>query len=134
MFPKEKHNLADEKAMILRLFLGTPMGVRQLASALHWAPARVMAMEAEMEEHGLLAPTSEVRKVRGRPKHLLRPTSLGRDYLLAYSMLELKELKAKPADLRRAVRDAKYARRLSAGGRSASDLFLELNEIALLHR
>jgi DNA-binding MarR family transcriptional regulator len=133
MFPNRKHNLAEEKVRILKALLERPLGVRQLARALRLSPSRVIALQAEMEDHGLLQTGPGVRRVRGRPMRVPRPTSLGREYLAAHSRMELIELRANLADLHRAASDARYARRLSAAGVSTSDLFLELNEIALRH-
>jgi predicted ArsR family transcriptional regulator len=133
MFFEWKHNTAEDRVMIMRALIGTPMGVRQLAKALQMAPSAVIALQAEMEEQGLLQAVPRSGKARGRPKRLLVPTPLGRDYLLAFSILESKKLKASPADLRRATRDARHAAKLAASGRSISGLFLEMNEIALSH-
>jgi len=67
--------------------------------------------------------------VRGRPRILVRPTTLGEDYLDAYEALKMKPLRSRRADLIQAARDGEYALRLEARGLSPFDLFLELNSV-----
>jgi DNA-binding PadR family transcriptional regulator len=82
-----------------------------------------------MESEGLVEMRQVSSSGRGRPKKTVVCTGLGVDFLAAYRRLEAKPLRARRADLERAVRDAKYVERLVAAGHSAFGLFMELNMI-----
>lgn len=118
------------KAALLTLSSMYRAGVLQLAKDLHVGPAKLIGLVAELREEGLLD-LGEVRMRRaGRPKRRFRVTALGIEFLSAYEALLLKMLKSRRSDLRRAVADANYARRLASRGASTYDLFLELNALA----
>ena len=118
------------KAALLALSAVHHAGVRQLAKDLHVGPAKLIALLSEMREEGLL----DVREIRtrraGRPRKRVKVTALGMEYLSAYEALRLKTLKGRRSDLRKAVADADYARRLASRGVSTYELFLELNTLA----
>lgn len=124
-----ENNLAD-KVSLLKLASTRRVGILQLARDLHVGPSRLIGLVAELREEGLLhAGEIHTRKV-GRPRRTARTTALGLEYLRAYETLQLKPVKSRIADLRRAAADANYAQRLAARGISPHRLFLELNELA----
>lgn len=104
-------------------------GVRELASELRRRTDTVVSLIKVMEEQGLLKRETRKPNARGRPRILVKPTTLGEDYLAAYTKLDLKILRSKRADLVQAARDGEYASRLESRGLSVFDLFLELNSI-----
>jgi len=82
-----------------------------------------------MREEGLISLESSPSE-RGRPKKIVKPTALGLEFLEIYEKLEAKPLQARKNDLKHAVDDALYARRLAEKGHSPFALFMELNDIA----
>ncbi len=123
-------NNLPTKAALLRLSSGRRAGVLQLAKDLHVGPAKVIRLISELRGEGLLdAGEVHTRRV-GRPKRRFKATALGMEYLGAYEALQGKMLKSRRSDLRKAVADANYARRLASRGVSTYDLFLELNTFA----
>lgn len=120
-------------AEILKAVSPRPCGVRELAKKLNHRPKTVISLVKEMEEQGLIERKVEKRKVRGRPRYLIKPSILGEDYFTTYRKLELKKLRSRRTDLIRATRDAKYVKRLVARGQSPFHLFLELNSIGVFN-
>jgi len=117
------------RAELLMAVKSNPSSVRELARKLHRRTETVVSLIKEMEEQGLLKREVERRNTRGRPRVLVKPMSLGEEYLAAYRTLDLKLLRSRRADLIRAARDGEYAARLESRGLSSFDLFLELNSI-----
>ncbi len=118
------------RAALLRLSSSRQAGVLQIARELRVGPSKLIGLVAELREEGLLD-VSEARTRRaGRPKRLVKATQLGMEYLRAYEGLKLKRLLSRRSDLRKAVADANYARRLTLRGISTYELFLELNVLA----
>ncbi len=83
-----------------------------------------------MEEHGLLEKKVEKRNMRGRPKYMIKPTILGKDYLETYEALKLKTLRSRKNGLKKTIKDAEYVKRLEARNLSPFRLFLELNSLS----
>ena len=123
----------DAKAELLKALTPPPRSVREFAGRLHYRIEAVVSLIREMEDQGLLKVTTEAGAQRGRPRHLIRATSLGEDYLAAYEALGLKLLRSRKADLRQAERNGEYAARLVSRGVSPFKLFLELNSIVGAH-
>lgn len=114
---------------ILRASNPPPSSVRELVKKLHRRTQTVVSLIREMEEQGLIEKTMEKRENRGRPRYLIKPTSLGEDYLTTYESLELKLLRSRRSDLIKASRDAEYAMRLESRGLSPFQLCLELSSL-----
>jgi DNA-binding PadR family transcriptional regulator len=124
----ETNMFLDERARVLELVSVESCGVRDVIQRLEWKASRVVSLLATMEGEGLV----ELRSMpagKGRPKKAVVPTGLGLEFLEAYKRLETKPLRARRADLERAVRDALYVERLVAAGHSEFSLFMELNMI-----
>ncbi len=82
-----------------------------------------------MRDERLIDVRSLFNSRKGRPKKMIECTSLGREFLATYRSLRLKPLRARRADLERAVKDALYCQRLLAARHSPFSLFMELNQI-----
>ena len=117
------------RAELLKAAMSKDSGVRELARELHRRTDTVVSLIKEMEEQNLLKRETRKPNARGRPRILVKPTTLGEDYLAAYTKLDLKILRSKRADLVQAARDGEYASRLESRGLAVFDLFLELNSI-----
>jgi len=105
-------------------------GVRQLSKELGMGPSMVIGLRREMLEEGLVEVGGAHSSGPGRPRELVKPTSLGREFLRAYEALLSIPLKSRRTDLLRAAADARYAARLSSRGVSTVELFLGLNSLA----
>lgn len=123
----EKNPITE--AELLRLLSTHQEGVQSLAREINVGPARLIRLLSELEEACLIDSTEVRSKQAGRPKRRFTVTALGQEFLRACEATELKKLKSRRSDLRRAVADAEYARRLASRGISTTDLFLELNSL-----
>jgi len=117
------------RAKLLKVVNSHPTYVREIIRKLHFRPKTVISLIKDMEEHGLLEKKVEKRNMRGRPKYMIKPTILGKDYLETYEALNLKTLRSRKNDLKKAIKDAEYVKRLEARNLSQFRLFLELNSI-----
>ena len=118
-------------AALLRRASREKLGTAQLAKKMRLGPARLIALVNELKDQGLVEVEPVHSQSPGRPLATLRTTPLGVEFLAAYETLALKALRSHPSDLRRAVADAEYARRLASRGVNAYDLFLELNSLVI---
>lgn len=117
------------KIEILKVVDSHPTHVREIVEKLRFRPKTVISLLKDMEEHGLLEKKIEKRNMRGRPRYMINPTILGKDYLKTYEALNLKTLRSRKNDLKKAVKDAEYVKRLEARNLSPFRLFLGLNSI-----
>ena len=120
----------DQKAQVLEAAANAECGVRDIAQRLTCKTSRVITLLKEMEEERLIETRPASRSRRGRPKKVIVHTPLGLELLEAYRKAAMKPLRARKADLERAVNDAAYAERLAVRGLSPFNLFVELNAIA----
>ncbi len=82
----------------------------------------------ELQQHGLLEKTVEGNR-RGRPRHMLRTTALGEQFLARYDELTRVPLQSSDNDLRKAIRQAEAARRVVQQKISPYARFREVNKI-----
>jgi DNA-binding MarR family transcriptional regulator len=120
----------EQKAHVLEASASAQCGVRDVVQMLTCKTSSVVSLLKEMEEERLIESRETLRSGRGRPKKVIVPTSLGLEFLEVYRRMRMMPLKARKADLERAVKDALYAERLLAFGHSPFKLFMELNMIA----
>jgi DNA-binding MarR family transcriptional regulator len=120
----------EQRARILELITSSTYGVRDLIQLLKIKTSNATLLLKKMEEEQLIATQPAKTKNKGRPKKHITTTSLGLEFLEAYKKLNTKILKSRKTDLDRAVKDAKYAKRLVETGHSPFQIFLELNTIA----
>jgi DNA-binding PadR family transcriptional regulator len=118
----------DARARVLKTTDSNPCGVKEVVQKLDLRASSVLSLLERMQEEGLIILESR-HSGRGRPKKIVKPTVLGREFLEAYEKLKTKPLKAKKSDLRHAMDDALYAKRLVERGHSPFELFMELNNI-----
>jgi DNA-binding PadR family transcriptional regulator len=129
-FPRGNKMSLESKAQVLEAVSSAPCGVRDVVQALTCRTSRVVLLLKEMEEERLIEVQQAPSSKRGRPKKIIRCTLLGFEFLEAYRKMGIMPLRARSADLERAVKDALYAERLVARGHDAFKLFMELNMIA----
>lgn len=120
----------EPKAQVLEAVSSAPCGIRDVVQALTCRTSRVVLLLKEMEEERLIEIQQTPSSKRGRPKKIIRCTSLGSEFLEAYRKMGMMPLRARSTDLERAVKDALYAERLVASGHDVFRLFMELNMIA----
>jgi DNA-binding MarR family transcriptional regulator len=119
----------EQKAQIIQAAASGSYGVRDLAKKLRWRTSSIVSLLRELQEERLIDFSVARKPSRGRPKRSVVCTPLGLDLLKAYGRLEMMPLRARKADLERAVKDALYTQRLVDSGHSAFMLFMELNTI-----
>jgi len=119
----------DVRARILEIASSSLCGVREIVQRLDLRTSNALSLLEKMREEGLISLESSPSE-RGRPKKIVKPTALGLEFLEIYEKLEAKPLQARKNDLKHAVDDALYARRLAEKGHSPFALFMELNDIA----
>jgi len=118
----------DVKAEILRKANANPCGVKDIVQKLDMRTSNALSLLERMTDEGLIK-MEDRRSERGRPKKIVKPTALGHEFLEAYEKVKVKFLKARRIDLKHAVDDALYTRRLVERGHSTFALFMELNGI-----
>jgi len=119
----------EQKAEILHAAASGACGIRDLVHKLGWKTATIVSLSRKMGEERLIE-FQAVRHIgRGRPKKGIVCSALGLDFLETYKKLGLKRLRARKADLERAVKDASYTQRLVENGHAPFELFMELNAI-----
>jgi predicted ArsR family transcriptional regulator len=119
----------DARASILRIAYSDLRGVKEVVQKIDLRTSNALLLLEKMSEEGLINLESK-RSERGRPKKIVKPTALGYEFLQAYEKLKVKSLKSRKSDLKHAVDDALYTRRLVEKGHSPFALFMELNNIA----
>ena len=118
----------DARANILRIANSNPCSIKEIVPKLNLRTSSTLSLIEKMSEEGLINLETSYSK-RGRPKKIMIPTALGREFLEGYEKLKIKPLKARKTDLKHALEDALYTRRLVKKGHSTFVLFMELNNI-----
>ena len=121
-------------AAVLQSALSSSLGTVQLSKKLRIGPARTASLVNQLRAEGLIVVAPRRAQRAGRPTSDVIPTELGLEFLLAYRILESKRLKSSPADLKRAVADGEYARRLTERKAPIYDLFFELSGLGSVLR
>jgi len=119
----------EQKVQIIQAAASGLHGVRDLAKKFRWRTSSVVSLLKELQEERLIDFSTVRKPSRGRPKRSVVCTPLGLDFLNAYGRLKMMPLRARKADLDRAVKDALYTQRLVDSGLSSFRLFMELNAI-----
>ncbi|OGD45688.1 hypothetical protein A3K69_08775 [Candidatus Bathyarchaeota archaeon RBG_16_57_9] len=117
---------AESTAKILTAIQSQSLGVKELVKATRRRSQATVQLIQALRAQGLVIAERRVSG-RGRPREVLRVTSLGFEYLEAFARLSGVPLRATEGELRRAVEEARYAGRLAAGGVDTFRAFLELN-------
>lgn len=103
--------------------------VSELVAEIRGNHERTIRLIEELETRGLLRRTLQ-NNSRGRPKHLLQTTPLGKLFLAQYRELLRLSLQSNDNDLMKAIRQAEMAQRLVEQGVSPYRRLREVNEIA----
>lgn len=119
----------DARARILEIANSNLCGVKEVVQKIDLRTSSTLSLLKRMSEEGLISLENGHPK-RGRPKKIVKPTALGYEFLETYEKLKIKPLKAKKSDLKHAIEDALYTRRLVEKGHFPFALFMELNNIA----
>lgn len=119
----------EQKAEILQVAASGACGIRDLVRRLRWRTLTIVALAKIMSEEKLIEFKAVPHAGRGRPKKGIVSTALGLDFLETYRKLDLKRLRARKADLERAVKDAMYTKRMVENGHAPFELLMELNAI-----
>jgi DNA-binding HxlR family transcriptional regulator len=88
----------------------------------------ITQLVVELQQCGLIE-KSVLRTGKGRPKHMLRTTALGEEFLSRYSELMRLPVQSNDNDLAKAIRQAEFARRLVEQNISPYARFQEVNRI-----
>jgi predicted ArsR family transcriptional regulator len=115
---------------ILSLCNGTTLSVSEIASKVGENHGKVIEALNELCSRSLVQLRIERGVGRGRPKHLVTTTPLGRRFLDEYERLLNLRLQSRDSDIRKALHQAELAQRLRDRGISPYARFQEINEIA----
>lgn len=120
----------DRAAMLLSYCSETALPVSELVRKAGRNHERIMALIRELEERGLLLLKISKDHSRGRPRHLLRPTPLGEQFVQEYRQLLNLPLHSNNNDIKKALYQADLAQRLVEQQISPYVRFQEINELA----
>ena len=120
----------DLASTILSYCNEADLSVSELTRKMGGHYENTMAQLKELKERSLLQ--SEILREQnvGRPKQLLRPTPIGKQFLRECERLRNLSLRSSDNDLRKALHQAELARKLVERGISPYERFQEINEIA----
>jgi DNA-binding PadR family transcriptional regulator len=119
----------EVEIQILSTVKNNHAGVRDISKMIRKRTQTVVSTIKKMNAAGLVEVESEETNRRGRPRQIVKATTLGEDYLEAYQQLRLKPLRGTKNDLLKAKRDAEYVNRLVEQGKDPYEAFLELNTL-----
>jgi len=106
-----------------------PAGVRELSKIISRRTQTVVSTIKKMNAAGLVNVEPEETIRRGRPRQIVKATTLGEDYLETYNRLMIKPMRGNRNDLLKAKKDAEYVNRLVERGKDPYEAFLELNNL-----
>jgi len=106
-----------------------PEGIRELSKIISRRTQTVVSTIKKMNAAGLVNVEPEETIRRGRPRQIVKATTLGEDYLETYNRLMIKPMRGNRNDLLKAKKDAEYVNRLVERGKDPYEAFLELNNL-----
>jgi len=106
-----------------------PEGIRELSKIISRRTQTVVSTIKKMNAAGLVNVEPEETIRRGRPRQIVKATTLGEDYLETYNRLMIKPIRGNRNDLLKAKKDAEYVNRLVERGKDPYEAFLELNNL-----
>ena len=115
---------------ILSICDGSGLSVSEIAHKVGGNHGKVIETLNELHSRSLVQLRFEKRKSRGRPKHLVKTTPLGRQFVEEYGRLMGLRLQSRDSDIRKALHQADLAQELREHGISPYARFQEINEIA----
>jgi predicted ArsR family transcriptional regulator len=108
----------------------TDLSVSELTRKVGGNYENTLAQLEELKERSLLLSEISRDKSVGRPRQLLRTTPIGKQFLNEYKRLNDLSLRSNDNDIKKALLQAKLARRLVEHGVSPYARFQEINELA----
>ena len=120
----------DRAATVLSYCSESAMPVSELVKKAGRNHDNTIALIRELEECGLLLPEISKEHSRGRPRHLLRPTPLGEQFVQKYRQLLNLRLRSNDNDVKKALHQADLAQRLVDQQISPYGRFQEINKLA----
>jgi predicted transcriptional regulator len=122
--------LSTEKAaQLLSHCASAPVAVSELTQKIKQSHDTTINLVRQLEAGRLLERTVE-RRARGRPRHLIRTTSLGEEFVRLYNRLLGLRLFSNSNDISKAIRLADLTERVVALGVDPYERFLEINQLA----
>ncbi len=118
-----------EAVRILRHCEENTESVSQILAKLGGRDETTISLIKELSTRWLLQITPEKNGV-GRPKHLVRTTPLGKQFIEQYNQLLDIRLQSNKNDIKKAIKQGEQARRLVELGVDPYARFREVNEIA----
>jgi len=120
----------DLGARILSYCLEADLSVSELVGKMGGSHDRTMALIKELEAGSLLLPEASREQGVGRPRQILRPTAIGKQFVREYNHLRALPLRSNENDIKKALHQAELARRLVESGISPYARFQEVNQLA----
>lgn len=115
---------------ILSLCNGSTLSVSEIVSKAGGNHEKMIETMNELYSRSLVQLRIEKGEGRGRPKHLVTTTPLGRQFVDEYERLLNLRLQSRDSDIKKALHQAELAQRLRDRGISPYARFQEINELA----
>jgi predicted ArsR family transcriptional regulator len=115
---------------ILSLCNRSTLSVSEIVSKAGGNHEKMIETMNELYSRSLVQLRIEKGEGRGRPKHLVTTTPLGRQFVDEYERLLNLRLQSRDSDIKKALHQAELARRLRDRGISPYARFQEINELA----
>jgi predicted transcriptional regulator len=115
---------------ILSICNGTTLSVSQIISKAGGNHEKMIETLNELCSRSLVQLRIEKGESKGRPKHLVTTTPLGRQFVHEYERLLNLRLQSRDPDIKKAIYQAELAQRLRDRGISPYARFQEINELA----
>jgi predicted ArsR family transcriptional regulator len=120
----------DLAATILSHCSEADLSVSELVGKMGGSHDRTMALIKELEAGSLLLPEASRKQGVGRPRQILRPTAIGKQFVREYNHLRALRLRSNENDIKKALHQAELTRRLVESGISPYARFQEVNKLA----
>jgi predicted transcriptional regulator len=120
----------ERAVKLLTLCSDIALPVTQLAQRATGNHENTIALMHDLELCRLLQREKFVAHQRGRPRHMVRTSTLGKRFIHEYQYLLNLRLHANDNDIRKAIRQADLAQRLVEQGISPYARFQEINKLA----
>ena len=120
----------DRTAIVLTYCSETALSVSELVRKAGGNHEKTIALIMNLEERGLLLQEIFRGQGRGRPRHLLRPTALGEQFVQKYRQLLSLPLRSNDNDIKKALYQADLVKKLVDQKISPYARFQEINKLA----
>ena len=121
----------DQRALkILSICSDSALSVSEIVLETGGNHEKTIKVLNDLRSGALVETQKEKEQGRGRPKHLVTTTPLGRRFIADYQRLLNLPLKSREPDIKKALHQAELTQKLIASGISPYARFQELNELA----